>query len=205
MQNKNAPPAPEGPASTDWPDIREWRRQRRTMLLEVRVQAGRRQRQEWADGIEPRLRAILDSRETGILGFYWPFKGEYDARKLVDEYTANGWSAALPAVVEPKTPLEFRAWAPGEPLIPGIWKIPVPEQRHIVTPTVLLVPLVGFDLRGYRLGYGGGYYDRTIASFTPRPFAIGIGFEQGRLATIYPQTHDIPMDIIVTEAGGNEP
>ena len=62
-----------------------------------------------------------------------------------------------------------------------------------------LAPLVGFDSCGYRLGYGGGYYDRTLAAATPKPLAIGVGFELSRLDTIHPQPHDVPMDFIVTE------
>jgi len=83
---------------------------------------------------------------------------------------------------------------------PGIWDIPVPDEGDWVRPEVLLVPLLGFDLQGYRLGYGGGYYDRTLAAAMPSPpLAIGIGFEIGRLETIHPQPHDVPMDLIVTE------
>jgi 5-formyltetrahydrofolate cyclo-ligase len=83
---------------------------------------------------------------------------------------------------------------------PGIWDIPVPDEGDWVRPEVLLVPLLGFDLRGYRLGYGGGYYDRTLAAAMPSPpLAIGVGFEIGRLETIHPRPHDVPMDLIVTE------
>lgn len=192
---------PEGGGLTAWDDIRAWRRERRTELLEARVWAGNRQRSAWAGLIEPQLRTILAQRKPGIVGFYWPFKGEFDARDLINDLCAQGWQAALPAVVEPRTPLEFRTWAPGEPLVPGVWKIPVPKQGRVATPDTVLVPLVGFDPEHYRLGYGGGYYDRTLAHLSPRPLAIGVGFEQGRLATIYPQPHDIPMDAIVTEAG----
>ena len=81
----------------------------------------------------------------------------------------------------------------------GVWNIPVPGERTLVQPNLLLVPLVGFDAAGYRLGYGGGYYDRTLAAMSPRPLTIGVGFAMGRLNSIYPQPHDIPMDAIVTE------
>ncbi len=81
----------------------------------------------------------------------------------------------------------------------GFWDIPVPAGDDRVIPTTLLVPLVGFDDRGYRLGYGGGYYDRTLASFPARPLANGVGYEFAHLETIYPQPHDIPMSAIVTE------
>jgi 5-formyltetrahydrofolate cyclo-ligase len=93
----------------------------------------------------------------------------------------------------------FREWTPGAPMAPGIWNIPVPAEGETLSPTVLLAPLVGFDGCGYRLGYGGGYYDRTLAAAMPRPLAIGVGFEASRLETIHPQPHDIPMDLIVTE------
>jgi 5,10-methenyltetrahydrofolate synthetase len=96
---------------------------------------------------------------------------------------------------------KYRAWRPGENLVSGVWDIPVPEKREIIIPAMVLAPLVGFDGTSYRLGYGGGYFDRTLAALTPRPFAIGVGFEIQRLETIYPQPFDIPMDLIVTEAG----
>jgi len=104
-------------------------------------------------------------------------------------------------VVEKKQPLAFWAWRPGAALARGVWDIPIPAARDVVQPTALLVPLVGFDAEGYRLGHGGGYYDRTLAAMNPKPLAIGVGFEFGRLETIWPQPHDIPMDAIVTEAG----
>jgi 5,10-methenyltetrahydrofolate synthetase len=81
----------------------------------------------------------------------------------------------------------------------GVWNIPIPGKREVVIPDALVVPLVGFDDQQYRLGYGGGYYDRTIASMARRPFCAGLGYAEGKLPTIYPQPHDIPMSIIVTD------
>ena len=111
---------------------------------------------------------------------------------------------ALPVVVDKKGPLEYRAWRPGDQLVDGVWNIPIPEKRDIVTPALVLAPLVGFDAACYRLGYGGGYFDRTLAALSPRVFAIGVGFEVQRIATIYPQSFDIAMDLIVTETGIRE-
>ena len=81
----------------------------------------------------------------------------------------------------------------------GLWNIPVPAERRPST-RALLIPLVGYDSAGYRLGYGGGYYDRTLAATASRPLCIGVGYDDARLATIHPQPHDIPMSLIVTEA-----
>jgi hypothetical protein len=99
-----------------------------------------------------------------------------------------------------KSPLEYRTWRPGEPLVDGVWNIPVPKKRDAVIPDAVLAPLVGFDRQCYRLGYGGGYFDRTLASLSPRPLAIGVGFELSQIETIYPQSFDVPMDVVVTEA-----
>jgi len=106
---------------------------------------------------------------------------------------------ALPVVVEKAKPLIFREWWPGISMNHGVWNIPVPAAGEPVEPDALLVPVVGFDRRRYRLGYGGGYYDRTLAALSAKPRAVGVGFELSQLATIYPQPHDIPMDLIVTE------
>ena len=81
----------------------------------------------------------------------------------------------------------------------GFWNIPVPAERRVVAPDALLIPLVGYDAAGYRLGYGGGYYDRTLAALAPRPFCIGVAYDDSQLETIHPQPHDIPMNLIVTE------
>jgi hypothetical protein len=122
-------------------------------------------------------------------------------RRLVADALAAGAKAALPVATEKQRPLEFRAWRPGTVLVKGRWNIPIPAEPSLVEPTVLLVPLLGYDRAGYRLGYGGGYYDRTLARMNPRPLTIGVGYELGRLETIHPQPHDIPLDAIVTEAG----
>ncbi len=187
-----------------WPEIRQWRKETREALLRARVDAGPAKRAEWSRPIEAGLRRLIPERGARTIGFYWPFRGEFDARPLVRALIADGMTAALPAVVQPKTPLEFRRWAPGTEMEHGVYNIPIPKVRDLLEPEVLIVPLVGFDGAGYRLGYGGGYYDRTIASFAAKPYAIGVGFELSRLSTIYPQPHDIPMSAILTEAGFKE-
>lgn len=186
------------PLSEEWESISQWRRTKRELLIRSRIKVGSNQRKLNLEKIGLRLTEILATLNKGIIGFYWPIKGEFDLRSFVEGYLAEGWSAALPAVIEKSKPLEFRLWTPEMELMPGIWNIPTPIERNVVEPTVLLVPLVGFDAEQYRLGYGGGYYDRTIVNFKSRPFTIGVGLDISRLKTIYPQIHDIPMDKIIT-------
>ena len=180
--------------------LKVWRRAERERLLALRQGLPVAERRRWGEQIDAALRALLTER-PGILGVYWPFRAEFDPRPLIDWAIAAGRTVALPVVVDKKGPLEYRTWRPGEPLVDGVWNIPVPENRGIVTPAIVLAPLVGFDRASYRLGYGGGYFDRTLGGLSPRAFAIGIGFELQQIATIYPQPFDVPMDVIVTEAG----
>jgi 5-formyltetrahydrofolate cyclo-ligase len=180
--------------------VMTWRRAERQRLLALRTGTTPVLRREWGGELDARLRQVLAERPGIALGVYWPFQAEFDPRRLVDWWIAQGGAAALPAVVDKKGPLEYRAWQPGDPLVDGVWDIPVPERRDIVVPHAVLAPLVGFDWECYRLGYGGGYFDRTLAASAPRPLAIGVGFELSLLDTIHPQPHDIPMDLIVTEA-----
>lgn len=181
-------------------ELRAWRRGERQRLLALRTAVPAAQRRQWGQEIEAQLRSLLEQQPASVLGVYWPFQAEFDPRPLFEWAIGRGSVVALPAVIDKKGPLEYRAWRPGEKLVNGVWDIPIPEQRMVVTPKAVLAPLVGFDRQGYRLGYGGGYFDRTLAALTPRPLAIGVGFELSQIETIYPQSFDMPMDIIITEA-----
>jgi len=184
-----------------WGEVRAWRKEERKTLIARRLAVPAEERVRRDRDITAHLRAAVPDLAHRHVGFYWPFKGEYDPRPLARALHDQGARLALPVVVEKGRPLLFRPWHPGIRMEAGVWNIPAPADGPSVTPDVLLVPLVGFDAGGYRLGYGGGYYDRSLAARTPRPLAIGIGFEISRLATIHPQPHDIPMDAIVTERG----
>jgi 5-formyltetrahydrofolate cyclo-ligase len=186
--------------SVEGAELKAWRRAERQRLLALRTGAAPVERRKWGERIERRLRSLLGERPQITLGVYWPFQAEFDPRPLIDWTIAEGSAVALPAVVEKTGPLQYRTWRPGEPLVDGVWNIPVPQKRDIVVPDAVLAPLVGFDRECYRLGYGGGYFDRTLGALSPRPMAIGVGFELSRIETIYPQPFDIPMDVIVTEA-----
>jgi 5-formyltetrahydrofolate cyclo-ligase len=111
---------------------------------------------------------------------------------------------ALPVVIARGRPLEFRSWTEDAEMELGVWNIPHPANGPPVEPSALVIPLVGFDEGGYRLGYGAGYYDTTLAAYETRPVAVGVGFEFSLLPTIHPQPHDCHMDVIITESGIRE-
>jgi 5-formyltetrahydrofolate cyclo-ligase len=182
-------------------EVKVWRRAERERLIALRMALPRAERRAMGERITDALQQIVGACPAGILGIYWPFRAEFDPRPLVDAFVATGRRVALPVVIDKKGPLEYRAWAPGEALVAGVWDIPIPEKRDIVLPSMVLAPVVGFDRAGYRLGYGGGYFDRTLGAMNPRPLAIGVGFAAQAIETIYPQPFDIPMDAIVTENG----
>ncbi len=119
----------------------------------------------------------------------------------MEAWAERGGICALPVVVQRHAPLTFRSWRQGEPLQPGVWNIPVPSSGRSVTPDIVIAPVVGFDSACYRLGYGGGFFDRTLAAFPQRPRIVGVGSRRQAIPTIYPQAHDVPMDLIVTEVG----
>jgi 5-formyltetrahydrofolate cyclo-ligase len=182
-----------------WSEIRAWRKATRAELIACRLAVPAEERARGHDAITAAILQTAPELSRLRVGLYWPFKGEYDSRPLMRMLHAQGARLALPVVVEKAAPLVFREWWPGARMELGVWSIPVPAEGEEVVPQALLVSLVGFDEQGFRLGYGGGYYDRTLAAMPDRPRAIGVGFELTRLATIHPQPHDIPMDVIVTE------
>jgi 5-formyltetrahydrofolate cyclo-ligase len=178
-------------------DIRTWRKEQRTRLLAERMAMP-------LDDFRVASEAVLQSAVEylpldAMIGCYWPFRREPDCLPFMRERVAQGGQVALPVVIGRGQPLEFRLWTERTKMEAGVWEILHPAEGVSVTPSALLVPLLGFDDNGYRLGYGAGYYDATLASLSPRPFTVGVGFERARLATIHPQPHDIPLDAIVTE------
>jgi 5-formyltetrahydrofolate cyclo-ligase len=191
-------PRPGG-SGLDWPAVQAFRKEKRKELLERRRTVGFDDRNQYAAALMERLTSSVDLQAFTTLGFYWPIRGELDLRDLARRHVEAGGTAALPVVVEKNAPVEFWQWQHAAAMQRGFWNIPVPAERKVVKPDVLVIPLVGFDAAGFRLGYGGGYYDRTLAALTPRPFCIGVGYDDAQLETIHPQPHDLPMGLIVTE------
>lgn len=151
--------------------------------------------------IRHHLAEFLLARPSGLIAFCLPVRAEVDCRPVIERLLAAGWQAAVPVVRALNAPMEFCAWWPAAPMSVDPYGIPVPASHGCRDPDVILLPLVAFDRSGYRLGYGGGYFDRTLAAMTTRPLTIGVGFDLGAVTDLCPQPHDIPLDVIVTESG----
>lgn len=184
-----------------WTDVNRWRKKERERLIAARLAVPAETRAARGEAIAAGVLAEIAAPEGRIVSAYWPFRGEPDFRPLLAEIVARGGRTALPVVVEKGRPLEFHLWQAGEELGRGVWNIPVPAAHRPCLPDIVIAPVVGYDPACYRLGYGGGFFDRTLAAMAKKPRVIGIGYSAARLSTIYPQMHDIPMDLIVTEAG----
>jgi 5-formyltetrahydrofolate cyclo-ligase len=182
-----------------WPEIRQWRKQTREALIAARMALTVKVRQEQGEAAKKKLLGTVELQRYPVLGIYWPMRGEIDVRDIARRHVEAGGVIGLPVVVEKAAPVEFWKWQPGMAMRRGVWNIPIPATRAVVLPDACIVPLVGFDAEQYRLGYGGGYYDRTLASLERRPFCVGLGFAEALLPSIFPQPHDIPMQAIVTD------
>ena len=207
----------------------DWRKSERRRLIAEREAVPPSQRAAWAQHIDAHLQRGFPQLAQACVAFCWPYRGEYDARNLVRQLYQAGARIALPVVVASGSPLLFRQWTPDTPLLSGPLDIPYPgAQSPQLQPSHVLLPVVGIDAAGYRLGYGGGYFDRTLAALaatglatglatgigtglatdlaTPAPgksapLVIATGYELCRIPSIDPQLHDIPMDWLVTERG----
>jgi 5-formyltetrahydrofolate cyclo-ligase len=182
-------------------DLAAWRRSERARLLAARAGLGAEVRRDGSERIAAALDEALGEVAGRLIGGYWPVRGEPDLRPWMERVCARGGACALPVVTAPGEPMVFRPWRPGVRLERGFGGIPVPAEGPDVAPEVLIAPLVGFDRAGYRLGYGGGYFDRTLAALSRRPRVVGVGYRLGALRSIYPQRHDVAMDLVITEDG----
>lgn len=138
-----------------------------------------------------------------IVSAFYPYMSEIDTRPLLGRLAGEGWTTCLPIVIKLGEPLIFRRWMPGEPTVQGVWNIPRPaEEAPLVEPDVLLVPLMAFDRQGYRLGYGGGFYDRTLALLRGKKTvtAIGVGYAAQEVPAVAHNSFDQPLDYVMTES-----
>jgi 5-formyltetrahydrofolate cyclo-ligase len=175
-------------------------------LLRRQLQADRLSlvdRLQRAQHLQHVLRVWLVSRRETAIGAYWPIKGEFDALPALYR-----WAEADPArriglpVIDRETrQMAFHVWYPGCPMEEDAYGIPKPKGTEVFQPELLLVPCVGFGPGGVRLGYGGGFYDRTLAALAPRPATCGLAYAHGFLPWLKPEAHDIPLDAVLTEDG----
>lgn len=197
------------PLSMEWKDISAWRKAQREHWIAWRGAVPQAQCMAWGEQMTALLRPLLPAPQGMVVGFCWPFRAEFDARFAVHHWREQGAVTALPEVTGKGQPLRFSQWWPGAPMTRGVYDIPIPDGTPVVLPDILIVPMNACDGRGYRLGYGGGYFDRTLVALERRVVAIGVMYDACRVPSIFPQAHDIAMDLLVTEAGiyggGGEP
>ena len=199
----------------------------RKSLIEQRLNLP--DRLQRAELLQRVLRIWLVGRPDTVIGAYWPIKGEFDPLPALYRWqedallapSLGGWPVSadapamagdslakqlprkigLPVVNKETRTLSFHAWYPGCPMAEDAYGIPKPKDTEEVVPTLLLVPCVGWGPGGYRLGYGGGFYDRTLATLQPKPFTVGLGYTHGFLDELEPEEHDEPLDAILNDNG----
>ena len=184
-----------------------------------------------ADALQQVMRIWLFDKPDTVIGAYWPIKGEFDPLPalyrwqedaILNQDSQSKTSVApesnaqlatesiasrsprkigLPVVNKLHKTLTFHAWYPGCPMEEDAYGIPKPKNTELIVPTLLFVPCVGYGPGGFRLGYGGGFYDRTLATLQPRPVTVGLGYTHGWLPDMEPESHDIPLDALLNDNG----
>ncbi|MDM0115116.1 5-formyltetrahydrofolate cyclo-ligase [Variovorax sp. J22R133] len=183
------------------------KKQLRSALVEQRLQMP--DRQVRANLLQRVMRIWLVGRPDTVIGAYWPIKGEFDPLPALHRWKEDGElqgnptqrRIGLPVMNRQHKTLTFHAWYPGCPMEEDAYDIPKPKDTELIVPTLLFVPCVGYSAGGYRLGYGGGFYDRTLAALEPRPFTVGLGFSNGLVENFEPEAHDLPLDAMLNDEG----
>jgi len=175
---------------------------RRVLLAQRASLAGRVQRDQ---ALARTLRLWLAQRNDRVIGAYWPIHGEFDPLPVLQERRlqtgVDSMEIALPVVVPQRRTLRFHAWQPGCAMAKNAYGIAEPQHTPRLQPSLLLVPALGYSACGWRLGYGGGFYDRTLADWHPKPFTAGLCYRCGHIHGFQADVHDVPLDTILTEEG----
>jgi len=173
----------------------------RTKLLAARQALP--DRLERAVALQQVLRVWLVGRQESTIGGYWPIKGEFDALPALYRWSegADDRRIGLPVADRETSSLRFHVWFPGCPMEPDRYDIPKPKGTEVFEPQMLLLPCVGYGPEGVRLGYGGGFYDRTVAALQPRPYTVGLCYSNGFLPMLRSQDDDLPLDALLTDDG----
>lgn len=179
------------------PEAKSNKTELRRALLAYRQSIPPEVRKQWDIALAEKLLNWWTAHPVGTLGVYWPIRSEPDLRPAYEELVSRGVQLALPVVVAKNAPLRFIGWKPGDPMQKDSHGVAIPVAGEVMKPDALLVPCVGFNTQYFRLGYGGGFYDRTLA-IPPRPRTIGIGYACGQ-AEFEADSHDVALDVVVTE------
>lgn len=179
----------------------------RKQLIELRQALP--DRLERSELLQHVMRIWLVTRPDTVIGAYWPIKGEFDPLPSLHRWKEDGElmdqpqrrRIGLPVVNREHKTMTFHAWYPGCPMEEDAYGIPKPKDTELLFPTLLFVPCLGYAPGGYRLGYGGGFYDRMLASLSPKPFTVGLGFGVGFVDDFEPEAHDMPLDAILNDYG----
>jgi len=179
----------------------------RKALLEQRLNLP--DRLQRAELLQRVMRIWLVGRPDAVIGAYWPIKGEFDPLPALHRWKEDGElidqpqprRIGLPVVNRAHKTMTFHAWYPGCPMEEDAYGIPKPKDTELIVPTLLFVPCVGYSAGGYRLGYGGGFYDRMLGSLSPKPFTVGLGFGTDFVDDFEPEPHDMPLDAILNDHG----
>ena len=160
-------------------------------------------RHQRAAQLQEVLQVWLITRREKTIGAYWPIKGEFDALPALYRWSEghDERRIGLPVMDRETRQLRFHVWYPGCPMEDDHYGIPTPKDTEEFHPELLLVPCVGFGPRGIRLGYGGGFYDRTLAAMQPKPATVGLGYAHGYVPWLEGEPHDVPLDALMTEEG----
>lgn len=179
----------------------------RSKLIEQRLQMP--DRAQCVDRLQQVMRIWLLGRPDTVIGAYWPIKGEFDPLPALHRWKEDGElmehakrrKIGLPVVDKVSKTMQFHTWYPGCPMEEDAYGIPKPKDTEVIVPSLLFVACVGYGRSGFRVGYGGGFYDRTLAALSPRPFTVGLGFEAGFLPDLEPEPHDVPLDAMLNDRG----
>lgn len=182
-------------------DVNRFRKAERARLYNKRKLMDSATRKVSTQALIKNLRSLLSDQEFDRIAVYWPIRGEPDLRPLMLDLCLENKKIFLPVVIDKAHPLVFRHWHPGSRLVRGLWNIPIPAEGKSGSPDVIISPVVGIDAKCYRLGNGGGYYDKTLAAMPSVPLVIGVGFRFCEIPNIFPMKWDIPMDYFVSELG----
>lgn len=184
-------------------ELRVFRKELRARKIAEREGLPAAAQSEKTERIAAYVTALLEELRPRVLSLTWPMRGEVDLRPVAATWLQadSARHAVLPVVVAPRMAMRFRSWTPETRMEVRLFGVHEPVEGEWLTPDHLLLPPVAFDHEGFRLGYGAGFYDRTLAALSPRATAIGVAFELARCPTIHPQPHDWPLDWVVTERG----